>query len=250
MEAYSDFSLVYDELMDDVPYGQWLENITGELAKHDIKDGLVLELGCGTGSMTELLARRGFDMIGVDSSEEMLNIAVQKREASGLDILYLNQDMREFELYGTVRAVVSICDSINYLIGDDDITECFRLVNNYLDRGGIFFFDFNTRYKYENVIGESVIAENREECSFIWENYFDSETAVNEYDLTIFKKEENGLFSKHCEVHYQRGYTLEEIKSLIGLSGLEFVRAYDADTLLEVTPKSERIYCVAREQGK
>lgn len=250
MEAYSDFSLVYDELMDDVPYGQWLENITGELAKHDIKDGLVLELGCGTGSMTELLARRGFDMIGVDSSEEMLNIAVQKREASGLDILYLNQDMREFELYGTVRAVVSICDSINYLIGDDDITECFRLVNNYLDKGGIFLFDFNTRYKYENVIGESVIAENREECSFIWENYFDSETAVNEYDLTIFKKEENGLFSKHCEVHYQRGYTLEEMKSLIGLSGLEFVRAYDADTLLEVTPKSERIYCVAREQGK
>lgn len=250
MEAYSDFASVYDELMDGVPYGQWLENIVGELARYGINDGLVLELGCGTGEMTQRLARRGFDMIGVDCADEMLNIAVQKREASGLDILYLNQDMREFELYGTVRAVVSVCDSINYLLEDEDITECFRLVNNYLDTDGIFMFDFNTRYKYENVIGDSVIAENREDCSFIWENYFDSETAVNEYDLTIFKKEKNGLFSRHCEVHCQRGYTLEEMKGFIDAAGLEFVRAYDADTLLEVTAESERIYCVAKEHGK
>ena len=250
MEAYSDFASVYDELMDDVPYEQWLENIVGELARYGINDGLVLELGCGTGEMTQRLARRGFDMIGVDCAGEMLNIAVQKREASGLDILYLNQDMREFELYGTVRAVVSVCDSINYLLEDEDITECFRLVNNYLDTDGIFMFDFNTRYKYENVIGDSVIAENREDCSFIWENYFDSETAVNEYDLAIFKKEKNGLFSRHCEVHCQRGYTLEEMKGFIDAAGLEFVRAYDADTLLEVTAESERIYCVAKEHGK
>ena len=154
MEAYTDFAYVYDQLMDETPYEQWCENIVRELTAHHIEDGLLLELGCGTGSMTELLAARGYDMIGVDSADEMLNIACEKRERSGHEILYLNQDMRAFELYGTVRAVVSVCDSLNYLLEDEDLIACFKLVNNYLDPKGIFFFDFNTRYKYETVIGD------------------------------------------------------------------------------------------------
>jgi hypothetical protein len=164
--------------------------------------------------------------------------------------------MREFELYGTVRAVVSVCDSLNYLLLDEDIIECFKLVNNYLDPKGIFFFDFNTKYKYETVIGDSVIAENREECSFIWENFYDPEECINEYDLTVFVKNEeasthgNELFSRFQEVHLQRGYTLDEIKGFIDEAGLRFVEAYDADTLGLVTDKSERIYCVAQEIAK
>lgn len=256
MDAYTDFAGVYDRFMDETPYEQWCENIVRELDAHGIKDGLVLELGCGTGSMTELLAAKGYDMIGVDCADEMLNIACAKKEQSGHDILYLNQDMREFELYGTVRAVVSVCDSLNYLLEDEDIIECFRLVNNYLDPKGIFFFDFNTRYKYETVIGDSVIAENREECSFIWENYYDSEGCINEYDLTIFVKNNEAsvdgqeLFSRFQEVHLQKGYTLEEMKNFVEASGLVFLCAYDADTLGEVTAQSERIYCVAGENGK
>lgn len=256
MEAYTDFACVYDQLMDETPYAQWCENIAQALGEYGIRDGLVLELGCGTGSLTELLAARGFDMIGVDNSDEMLNIACEKREKSGRDILYLNQDMRFFELYGTVRAVVSVCDSLNYLLEDEDLTECFRLVNNYLDPGGIFIFDFNTRYKYETVIGDSVIAENREDCSFIWENYYDADSGINEYDLTIFVKEPEAsssgreLFSRFQEVHFQRGYTLEEMRSFIERSGLAFVRAFDADTLGAVTGTSERIYCVAQERQK
>lgn len=256
MEAYTDFAGVYDLLMDGTPYGQWCQNIVQELEKYDIRDGLVLELGCGTGSLTELLAARGFDMIGVDVSDEMLGAACEKRAQSGHDILYLNQDMRSFELYGTVRAVVSVCDSINYLLEDEDLVACFRLVNNYLDPGGIFIFDFNTRYKYETVIGDSVIAENREDCSFIWENEYDSKRDINEYDLTVFvrNKEEadsgRELFTRFWEVHYQRGYTLEQMQQFIALSGLGFVRAFDADTLGAVTESSERIYCVAQEKTK
>lgn len=256
MEAYTDFASVYDRFMDETPYEQWCDNIVRELGAHDIKDGLVLELGCGTGSMTELLAAKGYDMIGVDCADEMLNIACAKREQSGHDILYLNQDMRSFELYGTVRAVVSVCDSLNYLLEDEDVIDCFRLVNNYLDPKGIFFFDFNTRYKYETVIGDSVIAENREDCSFIWENYYDSESDINEYDLTIFARNEEAsadgqeLFSRFQEVHLQRGYTLEEMKHFIEASGLVLIKTYDADTLGEATAQSERIYCVAEENGK
>ena len=163
MDAYTSFASVYDEFMDNIPYEEWSRYVIGLLRKQGITEGLVLELGCGTGSMTELLAEAGYDMIGVDCADEMLNIACAKREQSGHDILYLNQDMRAFELYGTVRAVVSVCDSLNYLLEDEDVIECFRLVNNYLDPKGIFFFDFNTRYKYETVIGDSIIAENRED---------------------------------------------------------------------------------------
>lgn len=254
MEAYTDFASVYDKFMDETPYEQWSQNIKSVLAEYGIYDGLVLELGCGTGSMTQLLSDMGYDMIGVDCSQEMLNIAFQKKEQSQNDILYLNQDMRSFELYGTVRAVVSVCDSVNYLLEKEELTECFRLVNNYLDPKGIFFFDFNTRYKYEAVIGDTVIAENREDCSFIWENFYDSEEKINEYDLTIFVKSEEGksqdTFRRFQETHFQRGYDLEEIIQCIKESGLEFVKAYDADTLSEVKPKSERIYCIARECGK
>lgn len=255
MEAYTSFAAVYDRFMDETPYETWCENIVRELCAHDIKDGLVLELGCGTGCMTELLAGRGYDMIGVDVSDEMLNLALNKKAESGYDILYLNQDMRAFELYGTVRAVVSVCDSINYLLEDEDVVACFKLVNNYLDPGGIFMFDFNTKYKYEE-IGDATIAENRDECSFIWENFYYRESCINEYDLTIFVRNEEvsesgqELFLRFSEEHFQRGYTLDEMKKLIRESGLEFVRAYDADTLLEVCDTSERIYCIAKENLK
>ena len=247
--TYTCFSAFYDLFMDNIDYVQWGEYLLSLLKEYDIRSGLVLELGCGTGNMTEFLAAKGYDMIGLDSSCDMLDAAMEKKSISGHDILYLNQDMREFELYGTVAAVVSICDSLNYITKYEELVTVFKLVNNYLDPKGIFFFDFNTRYKYETVIGDSVIAENREDCSFIWENYFDPGDGINEYDLTVFVKKQE-LFERFQEVHFQRGYTLEEIKSLLGRAGLSFVRAYDADTLGEVTAQSERIYCVAQEKIK
>ena len=146
-------------------------------------------------------------MIGIDNAADMLEMAMEKRVKSGLDILYLLQDMRSFELYGTVGAVVSVCDSVNYLLEEEDVVETFRLVNNYLYPGGLFIFDFNTVYKYEIVIGDTTIAENREECSFIWDNFYHEEEEINEYDLTIFVQEDEkpDLYRKFQETHYQRG---------------------------------------------
>ena len=169
MEAYTSFASVYDTFMDNVPYREWGEMIRGLLRRYGVEEGIVLDLGCGTGSMTEILAGYGYDMIGVDNSEDMLEIAMEKRMESGHDILYLLQDMRAFELYGTVRAAVSVCDSVNYITDPDDLREVFRLVNNYLDPGGVFVFDFNTDYKYREVMGDCTIAEDRGECSFIWD---------------------------------------------------------------------------------
>ncbi len=250
MEAYTSFAQVYDTFMDNIPYEEWGEYLTGLMEEYGVKDGLVLELGCGTGSMTEILAAKGYDMIGADNSEEMLEIAMEKRDESGHDILYLLQDMREFELYGTVSAVVSVCDSVNYITKEEELEEVFRLVNNYLDPKGIFIFDFNTKYKYQAVLGDRTIAEKRDECSFIWDNYYYEDEEINEYELTLFIQEKGDLYRKFEEVHLQRAYTLEQMIRLVKKSGLEFVTAYDAFTREQPTDTSERIYMIAREQGK
>lgn len=250
MEAYTSFARVYDTFMDNIPYEEWAKYLTALLREYGVTEGLMLDLGCGTGTMTEMLAGQGYDMIGVDYSEDMLEIAMEKRAESGHDILYLLQDMREFELYGTVGAVVSVCDSVNYITEEEDLEEVFRLVNNYLDPKGIFIFDFKTLYNYQTVLGDRTIAEKREECSFIWDNYYYEEEKINEYELTLFIQDEGDLYRKFEELHYQRAYTLDDMIRLIQKSGLEFVTAYDAFTRHAPHEKSERIYVIAREKGK
>ncbi|KAB1438111.1 class I SAM-dependent DNA methyltransferase [Candidatus Galacturonibacter soehngenii] len=250
MEAYTSFARVYDTFMDNIPYQEWAEYIKGLLQTYEVESGLVLDLGCGTGNLTQILAHSGYDMIGIDNSEDMLEIAMEKKYETNLDILYLLQDMREFELYGTVKAVVSICDSLNYILSEEELVDVFKLVNNYLDPKGIFIFDLNTQYKYEQILGERVIAENREDCSFIWDNYYDKEERLNEYDLTLFIKEEEDLFRKYQESHYQKAYELDTIKALLLEAGMEFIVAYDAFTRQPPKEDSERIYVIAREKGK
>ena len=211
---------------------------------------LVVDLGCGTGTLTQMLYQKGYDMIGVDNSGEMLSVAMEKHEKSGDEILYLQQDMRELELYSTVGTVVSVCDSVNYILEEDELLDIFKLVNNYLYPGGIFIFDYNTVYKYEQVIGDTTIAENREDCSFIWENYYHPEEEINEYDLTVFVQEEGDRFRRFTETHYQRGYTAEQMTALVEEAGMKVLLIKDSDTDGPVTEKSQRIYLVAKEQGK
>jgi SAM-dependent methyltransferase len=252
MQPYTGFASVYDIFMDNIPYDEWAEYIEHLLKKSNIKDGLILELGCGTGSITARLAEKGYDMIGIDASEDMLAIARENSEVSNNKILYLCQDMRDFELYGTVAAVISVCDSMNYITTEEDLSMVFRLVNNYLDPGGLFLFDLDTQYAYEEVLGDSTIAENREEGSFIWENTYYPEEMINEINLTLFIPQE-ALFQKHEETHYRRAYAIDTIKRLIEEAGMEWIAVYD--TLTEKRPKkdSERVYILAREkhqQGK
>lgn len=248
MDAYTGFAEVYDEFMEDVPYEKWRDLVVAELKKEGIADGLVLDLGCGTGTFTRMFAEAGYDMIGVDGSQEMLMEAREKTADRG--ILYLCQDMREFELYGTVRAIVSTCDTMNYLLTPEDFIRTLRLANNYLDPGGVFIFDLNTLYKFREVMGNTTIAENGEDASFIWDNYFDEETGRNEYDLTLFIRQENGLFARVSEVHEEQGYAPEQILEFIARSGMEYVRAFDAETGGEPHETSEKVFYVVREHGK
>ncbi len=249
-EAYNSFAWVYDTFMDNIPYDQWTEYLTGLLREYGISEGLLLDMGCGTGNVTERLAACGYDMIGIDNSEEMLMEARNKVAESGADILYLLQDMRSFELYGTVAAAVSICDSMNYILEKSDLQEVFRLVNNYLDPGGIFIFDFNTPYKYQYIMGDQVIAENRDECSFIWENGFDEDAQVNIYDLTIFIQEEGDLFRRYQETHYQKAWSANDFIQAAEQAGMKVLAVYDAFTHDAPRADSERLYMIVQEQGK
>lgn len=261
--AYQDFAYVYDELMDETPYEQWCETLVDLIERYglskpnrDSQDtleaerNLVVDLGCGTGTLTHLMYQKGYDMIGVDNSEAMLNIAMEKRNETGDEILYLLQDMRELELYSTVGTVVSVCDSLNYILEEEELLDTFRLINNYLYPDGLFIFDFNTLYKYKQVIGDTVIAENRDDCSFIWENYYHEEEEINEYDVTIFVQEKEDMFRKFTETHFQRGYTVEQMTTLLEKAGLELVVTSDADTQQGVTAESQRVYMITKECQK
>ena len=250
---YGHFAAVYDALMEQVPYEAWCGCIQKILSSDGIKDGLLLDLGCGTGTATLLLSRMGYDMIGVDASEEMLLEAKEKLTAGGLrDVLLLNQDMRDFELYGTVRAVISMCDTLNYCGSEEELLNVFRLVNNYLDPGGLFIFDLNTPYKYRHVLGDNVFAATEKDCAYIWENGWFEEEMTNQYDLTLFIRESGSenSYARYHEFHSQRAFLDETVCALLERAGLRLEKKLDAYTDRAPGNQTERVVYVAREQGK
>ncbi len=250
MEAYTGFAQVYDQFMNNVPYEEWAEDIAALLFEHGITEGLMLELGCGTGILTEMMAKKGFDMIGVDSSEDMLAEAMDKKYESGHDILYLCQDMRSFELFGTVAAAFCVCDSINYILHPRELVEVFRLVNNYLDPGGIFILDFNTEAEYESPLRWVPIVETDQGDTMIWENTYHPEKKINHHRVTFFLEGEDGRYDKIEEFHRQRAYSQEEIKTAMEAGGLEVLAVYAAGTRQDPEQTTTRIYMIAREKGK
>ena len=250
MDAYTSFAQVYDLFMDNVPYDEWCAYICEILKKHGIADGPVLDLGCGTGELTRRLEACGYDMTGVDVSVDMLQKAMEKQ--TDPPILYLLQEMQTLELDGCVRAVCCTCDCVNYVLEPQELSDTFRRVAACLESGGVFIFDMNTAYKYEQLLGDHTFAESRQEGSFIWENYYNHTSMINEYELTLFVREdeEASLYRKYQESHFQKAYTLREMRGLLEKAGLKFVAAYDAYTKKAPMYTSERITVIAREYGK
>lgn len=245
MDAYTSFAQVYDLFMDNVPYEEWCDFLCRLLKAHHIEDGPILDLGCGTGKMTRLMSERGYDMTGVDNSAEMLQIAAM--EPGDVPILYLLQDMQELELDGCVRAVYSACDCINYVLDEDELLAAFTGVYEYLEDEGVFIFDVNTSYKYTELLAENTFAESREEGSFIWDNYYDEETGINEYDLTLFIPEGEDLYRRFAETHYQRNYEIETLVQLLRKAGFAEIAIYDDYTDEPLKDTSERAVFVARK---
>ena len=248
---YQEFARVYDEFMQEISYVEWADYIERLWGHHGVKPSLVLDLACGTGGLTLELWKRGYEMIGADISDSMLNEAMGKAEKERASILYLQQDMREFELYGTVDSILCTCDSLNYLLDSRDIQQVFALANLYLNPGGTFIFDLNTDYKYKEVLGDSVFADTYEHSAFIWQNYYYPEEHINEYQVTFFEQmKEQPCYRRYEEIHYQRAYSVEDITHLLEEAGLRLEAIYDGFTLDPSSKQSERIFFVAREIKK
>ena len=263
--TYQAFASVYDKLMSDVPYDEWAQRIDRDIRKYGVSKtsqergeaaseeeavlaserDLVADLACGTGVVTRKLFDKGYDVFGVDISSEMLSSAQASDEERG--IMYLNQDICELDLYSTIGTAVCICDSLNYLLSDEELEAAFNGVSNFLYPGGVFIFDCNTSYKYRESIGESTIAEAGDDVSFIWDNYYDEDENVNEYDLTLFIKREDGLYERAEETHLQRGIEKKDIEWLAEKSGLEIVLIADSETDGAVSEETERIYAVLKK---
>lgn len=244
MGSYENFARVYDEFMDQTPYDLWCDHILKIFSHYHVpQDGSILELGCGTGKMTRRLAAKGYELTAIDSSLDMLEIARSKTEDP---ILYVFQDMTELELPGKVDAAFSVCDCMNYLLEEEDLLETFRRVRKYLKLEGVFFFDMNSRYKYEHLLAQNTFAEDREDASFIWDNFYDEEERVNEYQISLFLRNPEGTYDKFEEDHFQKAYEIEEVRDLLYQAGFEKVRALDAESLEEPAKESQRICYIAQ----
>lgn len=244
--SYNNFAYVYDQFMDNIPYEEWAQYIKHLFQQQGLTAGKLVELGCGTATLSLLMEQNGFSITGIDNSADMLSIASEKLTDDS-HITLLLQDMSDLTLNETYDGFFCVCDSLNYLLESEDILYTFQGIKNHLKKNGVFIFDLKTIYFYRDVLGDQVFCDHQEDCSYTWENNFFEEDNVNQYDLTIFVKQANtDLYEKYNEVHHQRGYTLEEIIDLLHIAGLEYVTAYDAFTNNPPKDDSERIYIIAR----
>ncbi len=243
--GYDALARVYEILNSDIDYSAWADFFEKCFDKHlKERPTLVLDLACGTGTMTRELAKRGYDMIGVDGSPEMLSEAFSKNDGEH-HILYLNQDMREFELYGTVGAVGCCLDSINYLLSPDDVRKTFSLVHNYLDPDGLFLFDVNTPYKFEKVYGDNAYILEDEGVYCGWQNFYDKESGICDFYLSIFE-EVDGQYFRQDEHQQERCYNKEALTNLLRETGFEVLEIVSDFNFTEPCNSTERYYFVAR----
>ena len=249
-EGYEAIPKVYERLNSEIDYEGWADFFEACFDRYlPERPGLVLDLACGTGSMTRTLARRGYDMIGVDGSENMLAQAYAASE--GGRILYLLQDMRSFELYGTVGAVTCCLDSVNYLLTPEDVKKTFSGVHNYLDPDGLFLFDVNTPFKFREIYGnESYILEDEDEAGAAvycgWQNDFDEETGICDFYLSLFEEQAGGAYLRPDEHQREKCYIMEERTGMLAATSFEVLGIFSDFAFSAPGEKTERWYFAAR----
>ncbi|MEA5059528.1 MAG: class I SAM-dependent methyltransferase [Candidatus Pelethousia sp.] len=240
-EAYGQFASLYDPLMREVDYDGWAAYLASFLPP-----GLaVADCACGTGEITLRLAHKGFRMIGVDISTDMLEVAAGKARKAGLPIPFICQDMRQLALHKPCGAVVCACDGVNYLDSPEAAFRFFRAAWNALEPEGLLLFDVSSAYKISHVLSCNTFAEEQEACAYIWRNAYDDRNRLLEMELTFFKREEGGLYRRFTERHLQRAHSRQELLKALDRAGFEAC-VYDAFTKEPPKEKSERLQFVAR----
>lgn len=241
---YSEFADIYDDLMADVEYDKWADFFDEIFKRSNIKPELIMDLGCGTGTLTKIMADRGYDMTGVDSSFSMLNIA----QGKGGDILYLNQDMTEFELYGTMGAIISSLDCINYITDKNDLEKVFSLAHNYLDYDGVFVFDVNTPHKLKNILGGNTYTYDENGIFYTWESHYDEDEKLCDFYLSFFVEDEDGKYIRIDEEQTERAWEAEELKTMLVKAGFSDIEIYGDKRFEAPSENEERIFIKATKR--
>lgn len=254
MKQYGNFAYIYDELMDDVDYEAWVYYIEKLIEINDIKVKNILELACGTGNLTIPLTKRGYDICGIDISEEMLEVALKKSEEENIKLVLLQQDIvdLDFDLYD-LDMVLCGCDGFNYITSKKDLEKIFSKIFSLLKKDGGLIFDLSSYYKLKNILGNNFMGESREDLSYIWTNYFDDESRLLEMNLDFFVKieveegEEDNLYEKYTEIHQQMAYEDEEVKKLLYDVGFSKVEVYGDFSFDKPKKDAERMFFVAKK---
>lgn len=246
MGAYQAFASVYDIFMEETEYEAWLAHIAALWDSCGAKPRKILDLGCGTGSILLPLAKQGLDCMGVDLSAEMLAEAEHKARKEGLSVRLACQDMTELELGEEFDCILSLCDSLNYLTEDGQLAAAFARIAQHLKKDGIFLFDMNTEYKFREILGQNIFASAEEDAAYIWENDYDAEEKINEYYVSFFIEQENGLYARIEEFHYERAYSIEEVRAALEASGLGLLSVSDGYRFAPPQEESERLLFAAK----
>ena len=240
------FAKYYNDLVG-ADYNKISKFICTSVNKYKKDAELVCDLGCGTGTVASILAHNGFDMIAIDSNEDMLAKASESFKEQGIsNILLLCQDITEFELYGTVDVIYATLDTINYITSKNDLTRLFKLVRNYLNYDGLFIFDVDSEYKFKTVLSENDFTYDNDDLFCSWSAYFDNKTDICYHDLVYFEKQQNGDYKKTTATQIQRYYSEEYLSTLFSRFGFKILRKCDDYSAKKVTDKTERITYVLR----
>ena len=248
MGGYGSFSDFYDILTENVNYPQRAQYIADLLTANGIKGGILLDLACGTGKLSTEMAKRGFEVIGVDASGDMLSIAMNNAYESGVNILFLCQTMQELDLYGTINACVCTLDSINHLTDKKDVQAAFDKVSLFTEPGGIFVFDVNTLFKHREILADNTFVYDMDGVYCVWQNTLDKATDTVQIDLDIFEEIEDGIYERMQESFCERAYEISELQAMLQKAGFEVINVYDELTNQPPKADSQRVFIIARKK--
>lgn len=247
MSGYSAFARYYDQLTANIDYkkrGEYFHSIIQKFKT--TKENILLDLACGTGSISEVMAGLGYDVIGVDNSDEMLGMAIEKKFDSGLNIQYLCQDMRKLDMFGTIDITICALDSINHLASLNDVRKVFENVAFFSELGGLFIFDVNTLYKHRKILADNTFTYETDDVYCVWENTLNRETDEVKMNLEFFEREENGLWSRSSDSFSEKAYSENDIEELLSQCGFELLGKYGDDTFDSPAEDCQRIVYTAR----
>ena len=246
--AYEYLAGCYDRFTADVPYAAWADYLEKHFARSKLPIHTVLDLACGTGSLTCELAQRGYEMIGADLSEEMLAQAAEKaRDISGIPPIFLHQAMEELDLYGTIDACVCCLDSVNYVTRPQKLARAFQRVHTFLMPGGLFLFDINTPDKLRGLDGQLFMDEDEDACC-IWRAEYSPRRRICTYGFDLFFRTENGLWDRMEEVHEEYAYEPDELEDMLRQAGFRQIKQYGELKMRRPAPGEERIFFAARKE--